>query len=106
MISLAGRTSGALLTAGLFLPFACHHADGGASHSTETLSEGFGTLTVEQVSAMVDAHAASIFDANGHGRYVKSHVPGARWVDSSDLQPSDLPPQKDRPLVFYCANEH
>jgi rhodanese-related sulfurtransferase len=35
----------------------------------------------------------------------KGHVPTATWVDFKDVKASDLPKDKDRMLVFYCANE-
>jgi rhodanese-related sulfurtransferase len=35
----------------------------------------------------------------------KGHVPTAKWVDFKNVQASDLPKDKDRTLIFYCANE-
>ena len=88
------------LVIGAVLVLACHSA------AAVGPSEGFGTLTVDEVSALIAQHAASIYDANNHDRYVKSHVPTAKWVDPDEMKAADLPPQKDRTLVFYCANEH
>jgi hypothetical protein len=73
--------------------------------------EAFGRLSIPELSAlMADAKAGkiklAIFDNNQHERFDKSHLPGARWVDFSKVQASDLPPEKDATLVFYCANEH
>lgn len=73
--------------------------------------EPFGRFTIEQLDAKLKEAKAGklklyIFDNNSHERYQKSHLPGARWVDYSKLQVSDLPKEKDATLVFYCANEH
>lgn len=31
-------------------------------------------------------------------------IPGARWIDPTQLGPQDLPTNRDQTLVFYCAN--
>jgi hypothetical protein len=38
--------------------------------------------------------------------YAKGHVPTAKWVSFKDVKASDLPTDKTRKLVFYCANTH
>jgi len=67
--------------------------------------EGFGRLTVDQVADHLAKKDASVFDNNSKDRWAQSHVPTATWVDYKDLKASDLPQDKDRVLVFYCANE-
>ena len=42
---------------------------------------------------------------NSKDRWAQSHVPTATWLDFKDVKASDLPQDKDRVLVFYCANE-
>ena len=76
-----------------------------------TEREPFGEMTVAELDAkMADATAGQIklavFDNNHHERFVKSHIPGATWVQFDKVQASDLPADKDTLLVFYCANEH
>jgi rhodanese-related sulfurtransferase len=67
--------------------------------------EGFGSLTVDQVAEHVAKGDASIFDNNPKDMWQKGHVPTAKWVDFKNVQASDLPKDKDRTLIFYCANE-
>ena len=68
-------------------------------------NEGFSSLTVDQVALHLQKGDASIFDNNPKDMWQKGHVPGAKWVDFKNVQPSDLPQDKDRTLIFYCANE-
>ena len=68
-------------------------------------NQGFSSLTVDQVAAHLAKGDASIFDNNPKDMYQKGHVPTAKWVDFKNVQPSDLPQDKDRTLIFYCANE-
>jgi rhodanese-related sulfurtransferase len=67
--------------------------------------EEFGVLSVDQVAEHVAKGDASIFDNNPKDMFQKGHVPTAKWVDFKNVQASDLPQDKDRTLVFYCANE-
>jgi len=67
--------------------------------------EEFGRLTVDQVAEHVARGDASIFDNNDKETWQKGHVPTAKWVDFKNVQTSDLPKDKDRTLIFYCANE-
>jgi len=76
---------------------------GAAARAEE--KEGFGSLTVDQVAEHVAKGDASIFDNNPKDMWQKGHVPTAKWVDFKNVQASDLPKDKDRTLVFYCANE-
>jgi rhodanese-related sulfurtransferase len=68
-------------------------------------SEPFGRLTVDQVADLVAKKDASIYDNNPRDMYEKGHVPTAKWVDFKSVTASDLPQDRDRMLVFYCANE-
>ncbi len=76
---------------------------GAAARAEE--KEEFGRLTVDQVAEHVAKGDASIFDNNPKDMWQKGHVPTAKWVDFKNVQASDLPKDKDRTLVFYCANE-
>lgn len=72
--------------------------------------EPFGRLTLDEVEARIKEAAAgrgkiAVFDNNGADRYARSHVPGARWVKFDEVKLTDLPADKDTPLVFYCSNE-
>jgi hypothetical protein len=78
--------------------------------SAEAKAEAFGSLTVDEVEAKIaEAKAGKlslhIFDNNAKGRWEKSHLPGAKWVKSSDVKATDLPADKEATLVFYCSDE-
>ena len=76
-----------------------------ASMGKATEDEGFKRLSVDEVHAMVKAKSATIYDNNGRERYEKGHVPTARWLAVADIKPTDLPSDKEKPVVFYCGNE-
>jgi len=67
--------------------------------------EELAILTVDQVAEHVAKGDASVFDNNPKDMWEKGHVPTAKWVDFKNVQASDLPQDKDRTLIFYCANE-
>jgi hypothetical protein len=68
--------------------------------------EGFGELTVDQVADLIAKKDADVFDNNSKSDFDKGHVPTAKWVAFNQVKPSDLPTDKSRKLVFYCANSH
>ncbi len=77
----------------------------GAAARADDKKDGFGSLTVDQVAGHIAKGEASIFDNNSKDRFQKSHLPSAKWVDYKALKESDLPQDRGRLLVFYCANE-
>ena len=89
----------ALLVAGLAL-LAPGARAGDAKH------DGFRELTVDQVADLVAKKEATVYDNNGTDVYQKGHVPTATWVAASQVKESDLPRDRERKLVFYCANPH
>ncbi len=67
----------------------------------------FGRVTVDELAGLLERHeAVSIYDNNGHDRYVQGHIPGARWVAYDQVTAQVLPEDRNARLVFYCANEH
>jgi hypothetical protein len=78
----------------------------GAARADATKDEGFGDLTIDQVADLIAKKDVDVFDNNGKDVYEKGHVPTARWVAFSAVKESDLPKDKSRNLVFYCANTH
>ena len=88
-----------LLAAGLAL-LAC------TARATEAKHDGFGELTLDQVSDLISKKDAEIYDNNSKGDYAEGHVPTARWVSFKDVKEGDLPKDRARKLVFYCANPH
>jgi 3-mercaptopyruvate sulfurtransferase SseA len=70
-------------------------------------SANLKTLTVEEVAARLAANDGKtfVFDNNPKDRYLKSHVPGAKWLDYDAVTAADLPGDKGATLIFYCASE-
>ena len=80
-------------------------AAAGRSASAEEKKEDFGRLTIEEVQAVITKGDGAIFDNNSKAQWAGGHVPTAKWVDYKKLAAEDLPQDKDKQLVFYCANE-
>lgn len=78
----------------------------GTSRASSGKEEGFGDLTVEQVSDLIAKKDIDVYDNNARNDYAKAHLPTAKWVDFKDVKESDLPKDKSRKVVFYCANSH
>lgn len=64
------------------------------------------TVTVDELASKLDAGNSQAVDANGdQTRRKLGVVPGAVLLtDSEDFKLSELPSDKSRELVFYCAN--
>ena len=82
---------------------ACALASAGAAGCRKP---AFGRLTVAEVAARRAEARVYLFDNNGHARFVRSHLPGAKWLDPDHMAASDLPADKTATLIFYCHNEH
>ena len=74
-------------------------------------AEGFKLIHVDDLTALLDApsRAVTVLDANGpEVRVREGIIPGAVLLSNYktyDVE-KELPPRKDAPLVFYCANSH
>lgn len=77
-----------------------------AGRASAASDDKFGSLTVDQVQDLISKKAADIYDNNGQDDWTKEHVPTAKWVKFNGVTAKDLPQDKDRKLVFYCANSH
>ena len=60
-------------------------------------------LTVADVAARLGQPDFHVFDNNGHGRWKRGHVPGAKNLNAYMFAPHDLPPDQNATLVFYCS---
>lgn len=60
-------------------------------------------LTVSQVAARLGEPNFYVFDNNGHGRWKRSHVPGAKNLNPYQFERADLPADPAATLVFYCS---
>jgi rhodanese-related sulfurtransferase len=76
----------------------------GTARADAAKDEGFSDLTVDQVADLIAKKEADVFDNNPSDMYAKGHLPTAKWVSFKDVKESDLPKDKSRKLVFYCAN--
>lgn len=65
---------------------------------------GLATLSPATLRQRMSDEGMTILDVNSRASWLAAHVPGARHVDPVTLQASDLPAERDRPLVFYCSN--
>jgi rhodanese-related sulfurtransferase len=77
-----------------------------ADESTETSK--VPTVTVDELDHMLAKNECQPVDANGDGTRAKMGViPGAVLLADSDaIKPGELPADKAKTLVFYCANTH
>ena len=53
---------------------------------------------------MQSSEPVSVIDVNSPQSWMKAHVPGAKNLDPVDYKDSDLPPDKNGVVVFYCSN--
>ena len=66
---------------------------------------GLKSISPEAVQQLTQtAGAVAIFDVNSRQSWQQAHVPGARHLDPIAFLDSDLPADKNTPLVFYCSN--
>jgi rhodanese-related sulfurtransferase len=76
---------------------------GSAEHASK-----IPVVTVDQLDAMLAKHECVAVDANGEGTRRKlGIIPGAVLLSDSELfNPNELPADRSKTLVFYCANTH
>jgi rhodanese-related sulfurtransferase len=67
--------------------------------------EPFGRLTPAEVSQKLTQPNVFVVDNNSRASFDSGHVPGAHWIDHSNVQATDLPADKSATLIFYCAND-
>jgi rhodanese-related sulfurtransferase len=53
---------------------------------------------------LIQGKQVTTVDVNSRQSWIKARVPGARNLDPAGYNESDLPPDKDSALVFYCSN--
>lgn len=63
------------------------------------------SLTVDEVDTMLAKHQGQPVDCNGDATRKRMGVlPGAILLTGDELDPGQLPGDKSKPLVFYCAS--
>ena len=72
----------------------------------ERLSDKVPTITIDELDAKLAANDCQAVDANGDGTRKKmGTLPGAVLLsDSETFNVAELPADKAKELVFYCAN--
>jgi rhodanese-related sulfurtransferase len=65
---------------------------------------GLKTISPDELHRLVRGGQVTVVDVNSADSWRKAHVPGALNVDPTNYSDSDLPSDKDSPLVFYCSN--
>jgi rhodanese-related sulfurtransferase len=96
----------------LFTAVLALSVSGCSKAETETrhvkLSESVPDVTIEELSAKLASGDCQAVDANGAATRKKLGViPGAVLLtDSEAFSTSELPKDKSKTLVFYCANTH
>jgi len=74
-------------------------------------TDSFKIIDVTDLTKLMSDPAShvNVYDANGSGtRSEEGIIPGAHLLSSDDNYnvASELPPNKNALLVFYCANRH
>ena len=64
---------------------------------------GLRVITPVELLSRVQAGTVRVFDVVSAARSPGQRVPGAAHLPSQELEPGDLPPDHDAPLVFYCS---
>jgi len=65
---------------------------------------GLKSISCRDVNQLLPGRRVAVFDVNAQSRWAAAHVPGARHLDPLNFGDTDLPADKDMPLVFYCSN--
>jgi rhodanese-related sulfurtransferase len=66
---------------------------------------GLETISPDNLHQLVqNSKPVSVIDVNSPQSWTKAHVPGARNLDPTAYQDTDLPADKNAALVFYCSN--
>ncbi len=66
---------------------------------------GLKTISPDGLHRLVqNPEHVSVIDVNSRQSWIKARVPGARNLDPAAYNDSDLPPDKNAVLVFYCSN--
>ncbi|MCX5741633.1 MAG: rhodanese-like domain-containing protein [Proteobacteria bacterium] len=84
---------------------ACSKSSTSSDKSDKT---SLATVTVDQLDTMLASNNCQAVDANGDGTRKKMGViPGAVLLTDNDtFDAKQLPADKAKSLVFYCANTH
>ena len=65
---------------------------------------GLKSISCRELHDLLPERRVAVFDVNARARWAAAHVPGARHLDPENFAGTELPAERDRPLVFYCSN--
>ena len=65
---------------------------------------GLRTISPGRLHHLIQSEPVTAIDVNARHSWLKARVPGAVNLDPLGYDVSDLPPDKDATLVFYCSN--
>ena len=78
-----------------------------AAMSLPAFGSGFGTVTSEELKAMIDRNEPGlvIIDSRSQGQYEEAHIKGALSIPLDVMEKNPQLPgvQKDARVVFYCT---
>ena len=65
---------------------------------------GLKVVSPGELHETMQKQPLTVVDVNSRQSWTKARVPGALNLDPADYASSDLPPDKESGLVFYCSN--
>ena len=69
-----------------------------------SLLMGLKTISPRDLQRLIRGKLVTTIDVNSRQSWLSAHVPGAMNLDPVNYTESDLSPDKQSPLVFYCSN--
>jgi rhodanese-related sulfurtransferase len=72
-------------------------------HVRRLLGARYGLLSIGEAASAVGRPGVYFFDVNAPARYARGHLPGAKNLAPDKVGATDLPPDKEATLVFYCG---
>ncbi len=64
---------------------------------------GLPTISPRDLQRRMQSEPIVVLDVNARSSWLAARVPGARHLDPIAFTASDLPPDHDALLVFYCS---
>lgn len=68
--------------------------------------QGWSEISLDDLKVAIKDGKTVLFDNNPKFVWEERRLPGAKWLHAQKYEASDLPADKDTPLVFYCMNDN
>lgn len=65
---------------------------------------GLKTISPADLTTALREGGVVCFDLNSRDSWNRAHIPGALHLEPGSWSDSELPADRDIPLVFYCSN--